>query len=332
MNTNPEVKFKKPKILPAFVSGFNTTANNIHLIILPIIVDLFLWFGPRFSLERFLSPFVEKIPQLPGFDTPQISELIGDFTTLLAEITAQFNLSILIRTFPVGVPSLISGISPNNNPVGTPVKLDLLTSGNVIVSLIAVLLLGFIFGSFFFQQTASSILTDIKKRTLGDFTKATLQIILLPVILIAVLFFISIPGMLIISILNILSPMIGQIGLFIILVLMIWLLIPLFFTPHSIYLYRQNLITSLMTSISVARFSLPGSAIFLLSAFFLSEGSDMLWLVPPTDSWMLLVGILGHAFISTAVLASSYHYFLNATQFTQSVLNNLKKDTLTSKI
>ncbi len=332
MNTSSEVNFRKPKILSAFVSGFNTTANNIHLIIFPVIIDLFLWFGPHFSLERFLSPFVEKIPLLPGFDTPQIPELIGDFTTLAAEITAQFNLSILIRTFPVGVPSLISGLSPNSNPVGTPIQLDLLTSGNVIVSLIAVLLLGFIFGSFFFQQTASSILADIKKRTLGEFTKATLQIILLPAMLIIVLFFISIPGMLIISVLNLLNPMIGQIGLFIVLVLMIWLLIPLFFTPHSVYLYRQNLITSLMTSISVVRFSLPSSALFLLSAFFLSEGLDMLWRVPPTDSWVLLVGILGHAFISTAVLASSYHYFLDATQFTQSVLNNLKKDTSTSKI
>jgi hypothetical protein len=48
---------------------------------------------------------------------------------------------------------------------------------------------------------------------------------------------------------------------------------------------------------------------------------DMLWRMPDVDNWFLLVGILGHAFVVTAVIAASFHFFLDATRFTQSVMN-----------
>jgi hypothetical protein len=39
----------------------------------------------------------------------------------------------------------------------------------------------------------------------------------------------------------------------------------------------------------------------------------------------LLIGILGHAFIVSSVIASSFHYFLDATKFTQTILNKQQK-------
>jgi len=40
---------------------------------------------------------------------------------------------------------------------------------------------------------------------------------------------------------------------------------------------------------------------------------------------MLLVGIVGHAFISTATLNATYHYFLDATKYTQTLMQKLTK-------
>jgi len=52
---------------------------------------------------------------------------------------------------------------------------------------------------------------------------------------------------------------------------------------------------------------------------------DYLWRAPAVDNWMLLVGILGHAFVVSAVIAASFHYFIDATNFTQTVMNNKMK-------
>jgi len=320
MNIENQTKSQKPSILQAFISGFNTTTNHIYLIILPIIVDLFIWFGPQFNLEKLLLPRIQGIDSLPGLDNPQFNDILSDYLANLVEIAKSLNLSVLIRTVPVGVPSLISSLSPTSNPLGTPIRFEIASINSMFVYIIVFSLIGIALGSLFYQRTAQSIMKDYRKPTISEFLKAMLQVILLPVLLIIIFLMISTPIFLFVSILSALSPAIGQFALMSALVIVVWMIIPLYFTPHSIFLFRQNLFTSIMTSISVVRFSLPGSALFLLFAMVLSEGFNILWRIPPQDSWMLLVGILGHAFISTAILFSSFFYLLDAAQFAQQIL------------
>jgi DNA gyrase subunit B len=44
------------------------------------------------------------------------------------------------------------------------------------------------------------------------------------------------------------------------------------------------------------------------------EGLNYLWRSPNVDNWFLIIGILGHAFIVSAVIAASFHYFIEATK------------------
>jgi hypothetical protein len=67
------------------------------------------------------------------------------------------------------------------------------------------------------------------------------------------------------------------------------------------------------------------TAQFILLGFILIKGLDYLWQIPHVDNWLLIVGILGHAFISSAVITSSFHYFMDATKFTQTVMNKKMK-------
>jgi hypothetical protein len=52
----------------------------------------------------------------------------------------------------------------------------------------------------------------------------------------------------------------------------------------------------------------------------LSKGLDLLWLAPPETSWMTLVGVVGHAFITTGLLASSFIYYRDADHWVRNVL------------
>jgi hypothetical protein len=99
---------------------------------------------------------------------------------------------------------------------------------------------------------------------------------------------------------------------------------PLIFTPHGIYLYKQNLISAMMTSISVVRVSMGRTAWFILISFVMIQGLNYLWQTPGVENWLLIVGIFGHAFIVTAVLAASFYYFIDATKFTQTIINQQK--------
>jgi len=50
----------------------------------------------------------------------------------------------------------------------------------------------------------------------------------------------------------------------------------------------------------------------------LGLGLDMLWTLPEASSWLLGVGILGHAFIYTALVAAAFVYFRGGMKVMQS--------------
>jgi hypothetical protein len=106
---------------------------------------------------------------------------------------------------------------------------------------------------------------------------------------------------------------------------MFWLVVPLFFTPHGIFVRKQNAIISIMSSLRMSRFTLPTSSMFVLSVFLLSRGLGYLWKVPTSDSWLMLVGIAGHAFISTTLLAASFVYYRDMNDWLQNVYKRFQQ-------
>jgi len=321
MNTSSDNNIQKPKIFQALTAGFNTIANNPYLIAFPILLDLFLWFGPSWRVDGFFAPIIENITAMPGLNADDIDVLLESYQTFWQDLMINFDLALSLRTLPIGVPSLMISKPPFLNPLGQPPVFNLETSFQVLGSLGFFLLIGYLLGSIYFSSISGQIVQSPGKSENVTFLKTFLQIILLPLFLLAIVLLLSIPVLFILGLVTMISPVISQFLIFTAGVILLWVLMPLVFTPHCIFLYRQNLIAAMMTSISVVRTSMGKTAWFIIISFILIEGMDMLWRAPDVDNWFLLLGILGHAFIVTAVIASSFHYFLDATRFTQSLMN-----------
>jgi hypothetical protein len=84
---------------------------------------------------------------------------------------------------------------------------------------------------------------------------------------------------------------------------------PLIFSVHGVFVERQPIYSSITTSIRLVRNYLPGTGMFILTALLLYQGLNLLWETAPETSWMALIGIFGHAFISTGLIASSFVYY-----------------------
>ncbi|MBP8858217.1 MAG: hypothetical protein KBG60_09345, partial [Anaerolineaceae bacterium] len=50
-----------PRMVQAITAGFNLVANHIYIIILPIALDLFFWFGPHLRVKSLLEPVVQDM-------------------------------------------------------------------------------------------------------------------------------------------------------------------------------------------------------------------------------------------------------------------------------
>lgn len=325
MNTSSDILSEKPKIIQALLSGFNTIANKPYLMLLPIIFDLFLWFGPSWRVDEYFKPMIQRLSVLPGLDIADNTAILENFQAIWQEVIANFNLAITLRTLPIGVPSLMVAKTPFLNPLGQPPMFSLATNAQILGFWVLFLLIGFFLGSIYFENISRQVLDSTFDNNSKSLIRSFLQIILMPVLLLIILFIIIIPVIILITLFTLVSPAISQFFIFVAAAIVSWIITPLIFTPHGIFLYKQKLIPAMITSISVVRISMGRTIWFILMSYILTEGLNFLWRAPAVDNWFLIVGIFGHAFVVSAVIAASFHYFIDATRFTQSVMNQKMK-------
>ncbi len=312
MNQSQTIYSAPPKLINAFIAGFNTVASHVYLLLLPVAFDLLLWFGPRLRLQGLLGPVVDDTTRyLLEMNSADLASRLTSVGQIYSEVLKRFNLVSLMRTFPIGVPSLLASQSPLDNPFGAAQVFEIKSMLSAGVWMAAIMLIGFVLGCLYFNLLAR---TTIEGKTSFDFSKFLTQVgltLLLTVGLIVLLVVLSIPGLLLMSVFAVINPGLADIAMIVIFFILLWLLVPLIFTPHGIYSGQRNLLVSVVTSVRLVRFFLPGTGIFFLFAILISQGLDILWRMPPASSWMTAVGIFGHAFIYTSIFAASFIYFRN---------------------
>ncbi len=318
MTTSP------PRMISAFVNGFNSVTSHIHLIIFPILLDLILWFGPHLRINDLMQPVIqEMVSSIKTMGSPDMVQMAAVAQTVWQTTLERFNLLSLLHTIPIGIPSLLVSVAPLKTPFGDAPLFDLSSIGTIAGLWLLLVLFGLILASLYFDSIARCTLPEKKSFSVKQATRATGQIILLNVILIAIGVILFIPVTLMVSLITLISPFLAQIFLLLIALFLLWLLVPLIFTPHGIFSNQQNVLAAILNSIRLVRFFLPGTGLFLLLAVLLGQGLDVLWRVPAENSWMTLVGIAGHAFISTGLLAASFAYYSGGMRRMQDTIKNI---------
>jgi hypothetical protein len=317
-----------PNLIGAIRSGFDAIANHIVLILFPIALDLFLWTGPRLKLTGLIKNTSDQLFQVYSLQDPGMAELIQPVQEAWTVIAEQFNLLAILRTYPVGITSLLVSQLPLNSPFGILASWEIGTFGGAFIAFILIALAGIVLGTFYFQAVAQAAVNgDISwRKALERWPKASLQMFYLAFMWLILLIFITIPGSFLLSFLILSGVSYGQCALLIFVGIVFWLILPLVFSPHGIVMNQNNFFTSVKVSANLTRKTLPTTVLFILAVFLLSKGLDILWLVPAETSWLLIVGILGHAFVTTALIASSFVYYRDALRWIKEMvrIRNMK--------
>ena len=313
-----------PGIIGSLRTGFDTVAAHITAIIFPLALDLLLWLGPRISVNQLIQPVLAEFQSFAsgsGISASDIKSAMDMYT----QFFQQFNLLSVLRTFPIGVPSLMSGEMPIGSPLGASMTLQVDSFGHLFGLLFLFTICGWIFGGLYFRWVASLIVADSSTAT----GRAISQTILYSFLWFLIAWMIGIPIGLLLYILFAINSLVGEGALLVLGFLSMWLIVPIFFSSFGIYLRKQNVFTSFLSSIQLTRFALPTSSLFVLTMFLIGIGLNFLWTIPANNSWLALVGILGHAFIMTALLASSFVYYRDTTAWLQTVFEKLRATTPT---
>jgi len=310
MNQKSEtLKFEQPRLFGSLLAGFNSVANHAWVILLPLVIDLLLWFTPRLRVDQLVLPTLQKAleqsQQISGTDIETMT-LVGDYFRTILE---NFNLGGAIRSYPIGVPSLMAGLGPSKTPFGEIQVIQVASVGIATLICVGLIFLGLILGGIFFYQIVG-ITRDPNTPTLEHtiFWKIG-QTLIMTFGLFLVSLIVLIPGMLIISLITLISPLLGQLSIFLYLFLIFWFIVPWFYAYHGIFVFGLNAFRSALLSLQVGRVFIAKTATLIMLIFLISQGLTLLWLTPPPSSWLMLLGIIGHAIVSAGLFSTSVIYY-----------------------
>ena len=317
-----------PGVIGSLRAGFDAVASHVWIIIVPLALDMVLWLGPRLSVDGLLRPFVRYmfLQARRGVPVSEMEQFL-EAQTIFLDGLQSFNLLNLVskfRTFPIGISSLLAQKMP---ATGTPLGEQSIVEISSLPVLIGVALvlttIGWVGGGLYFRWVSGTALGQ--EETGISLLRAVIQTLILSVCWLIGLMMVLLPLMFVLTLLALINPILANGAIFVIVLLAFWLVVPLFFMPHGIFARRQNAFVSARTSLRMARFTFPTSSMFIISVIILSQGLNYLWSVPSSDSWMTLVGIAGHAFITTAVLAASFVYYRDMNVWLQTVFERWQK-------
>jgi hypothetical protein len=305
-------------VIDSFGKGFETVMSQIALISIPLLLDLFLWLGPRLSVAELFKNFGGLVTS--GEDVPVESAQIIEMS--FNNVAESLNLFSFLSSSPLGVPSMVvSKIGPS--PLGEGLMISITSWWTAAIVVFVVSLVGLFLGVIYFVVIAQSTLPGEKKLEDAELLEriwtgwvrivgfAVGVVVAMIVFGVAVSMLAGLGGLVHSSV----SGLVVSLGV----AVWVWGLFYVAFAVHGIVMDNETINTAIRNSLLLVRFNMPSVVGLFGLIVLLLWGLGYLWLIPPSDSWALMIGIVGHAFVATGLYASTFHFYKDRMRWTVEV-------------
>jgi len=283
--------------------------NSFPLIlVIPILLDCFLWFGPQFSLSPEFAAsqalqFANTVPNLPPDGATQI-------LTLFQQLNLAYSLSFG-RLFP---PSLLATGFITANPLGTPPTVFLSGIPQVLEASAAFMLLSLPLGSLYWALAGSAVEREARsfRKFFDSWGRVFGLLILASLAIIIGFFFVLLPILFIFFLIAMLAPgvIVGLYCVFFFLFwLAIWILLFVALAPQDAVLFPGKPWRAVLHSVETMRIRSPSAMFPILIFGGLLWLTYNVWSLAPTSNWIGLVGIVGSAYTSSILVAASLEFY-----------------------
>ena len=297
-------------VVQSLSSGFDLVARHPQLMMLPILLDVFLWLGPHLSAYPVFRALISLV-QTAGMaamdaTTSQQTEALQK---LLDQIGQAFNLFSWLSPTLLGVPSLMAGALELKIPTGIPIVWSVSSSLIYLVLFLAFNLIGLALSALYFGMVAG----QVRQQPLSPNRIVALWwgLFKIACLCILIVLFIGFPTMLVAMIGAMFNLLIAQFVMLMGLSVLLWALFYLAFTIHGVALRDISVLRSVQASVYLMRTQFPPTMGLLIVAILIDIGLGFLWNIPPSDSWVKAAGILGHAFVVTGLITATALYYVD---------------------
>lgn len=299
-----------PGVLATLSAGFELTTRYLWLMVIPAALDLFLWIGPRLSFRALLTDLITtSMAQLPA-------NVMTIDTASLLEAAGRVNHFTYLSVSLLGVPALMTGPTPLKTPI-TPLVIEGGGLGQWLGLLLLFTLAGLLLTALFYALIAyalrRSLATPLPPLGPARFVLRTgltwLRLVALLALLLVLVVVVTFPMALVAGFVTLFSQTFGVIVIFAAVVLVLWLLMFLSYTPQGMLLNPRSFFTVLLDSVRLFRQNLP-SALGLLAVVVLARQLlSAILLRADSGTWVTTINILAHAYIATALTVAMFIFY-----------------------
>lgn len=297
-----------PGVFSTLAAGFELSTRYLWLMIVPAILDLFLWIGPRLSFRPLIESLAGQLP-------PQAMPL--DLAPLLDMYAARLNHFTYLSVPLLGVPALMTGLTPEKTPI-QPLIIERSGMGEWFGYFLLFVLGGLLLAAIYYSLIAYALRragalaagTPMPPARLGRRTARTwLRLIGLALLFLVFLIVVAFPTSLVVGFASLLSQALAILILMGALVLIIWIVMFLSYTPQGMTLNPGRFAASLIESVRLFRVNLPASLGLLFVVTLARRALSLILLTADSGTWVTGINLLAHAYITTALIVSMFIFY-----------------------
>lgn len=314
-------------VIGCLTAGFEMVGRNLLVVTLPVALDLFLWLGPRISVGPLVQAVVHLLNTQASAD-PDTAHQVAQATSLLEQFGTQFNLLSVISGIPMlQIPSLLARrASGGGSPLGDPRVLSLSSFLALIPWWVALVLVGLLLGFLYLNEVAHQVRTT-GARSGGNEAETTeggrvsednslrasvwkfLRFVLFALGLLIIGSAVVPLWLLVVALGTAIAQPLG---------IVLWVTgvgfigyaaLHLIFVVPSLLVGERRLLRAIGESVLLTRANLFSVFGLVILAMVIYEGLGYAWALPVNDSWALLVGIVGNAFVATGLTSSAFVFY-----------------------
>jgi hypothetical protein len=306
-------------------------SHNLLLVALPVVLDLVLWLGPRVSVAPLLHGVLDLLRSQQRTD-PQMAGQIEQAVRTIEQFGEQFNLLSILGGVPLfHVPSLLARRFPAaGSPLGVPHVLSLSSVLALIPWWVVLVLVGLVLGFLYLNEIAHHV-GEAQGSRIGSVSLAGeedpsdadgsmragvwkfLRFMFFAFGLMVVGLMVVPLWMLMVALGTSIAQPLG---------ILLWMggagslsyaALHLLFVIPGLLLGGRRLLHAIGESVVLSHVSLSSVFGFVLLAMVIYEGLGYAWTLPRSDSWAMLIGILGNAFVATGLTGASFVFYRDRT-------------------
>ncbi|MCK9245486.1 MAG: hypothetical protein M0P11_00850 [Anaerolineaceae bacterium] len=302
---------KQPKVFTAIKAGFDTLSTHAYLLLFPILLDIYFLFGRRLLVTAQVEEMIQAVV-LPPETTADMLNSWQELSTATITTFKHFSLTAFLRSYPLGIPSLLAFRPLALNPLGAASSTQVGSAGAAFLYILVFSLIGIVLGALFLTAIRMAVQKKSSDAVSSQFLRQLWSLFVLTFVLVLAGIFVLTPALLLISVFSAALPILGSVGYFFLSLIVISTTIPVFFTAHDIILYGNKFGKAARESIGVVRPTNGKTSLFIFMAIFTTYAANFLWHIPADDSWMLIISILGHGLVTTIFFIASFHFYIDA--------------------